>query len=138
MHQAVEGLHGTDVGIEAQLLAHGQQSLFGTHLGRGVVVELRVAHAGKEHGIGSLARLEGLFGEGVAHLVDGMSAAKRFLVSHLVAELLGDSAEHRHALLHNLGADTITGQDCNLQFHIVIFFFLISSSDGGSILMVAS
>ena len=121
--EAVERLHGTYVGIEAQLLAHGQESLLGTHLGGGIVVELRVAHAGKEHGIGLLARLERLFGEGVSHLVDGMGAAECFLVTNLMAELCGHCAEHGHALLHNLGADSVTGQYCDFQFHIVIYCF---------------
>ena len=48
-----------------------------------------------------------------------MSAAKRFLVSHLVAKLLGYCAEHGYALLHNLGADAITGQYCNVKLHII-------------------
>ena len=119
VHQTVEGLHGTDVGIEPELLAHGKQALFGADLGRRVVVELRVAHAGKEHGISLLARLVGLFGEGVTHLVDGMCTAEGFLVADFVSELLGYCAEHSHALLHNLGADAITGQYCDFEFHCI-------------------
>ena len=121
MDKAVEGFHRSYVSIESKLFAHSQQALFGAHLGRRIVVELRVAHACKEHSISRLAHLEGLFGEGVAHLVDGMGAAKGFRISHLVAELLGYCTEHGHALLHNLGADTVTGQNCDVEFHVCLF-----------------
>ena len=115
--EAVERLHRADVGIEAQPLAHGQQALLGAYLGRGVVVELGVAHTGKEHGIGLLTGLVRLLGEGIAHLVDSMCTAKCFLVTHFVTELLGYSRQDGHALLHNLWSDSVTGQYCNLQFH---------------------
>ena len=42
--EAVEGLNGTYVGKEAQLLAHGKESLLGTHFGVGVVVEARITN----------------------------------------------------------------------------------------------
>ena len=122
MNEAVEGFHGTDVGIQTKLLAHGQQTLLGAHLGRGVVVKLRVADRGEQHGVGLLAHLEGLFGEGITHFVDGMGAAEGFLVAHFVTELLGYGTQHGHTLFHNLGADTVTGQHCNLEFHIALFF----------------
>ena len=50
-----------------------------------------------------------------------MGATKGFHVSHLVAELLGYCTEHGHALLHNLRADTVTGQNCNVEFHVCLF-----------------
>ena len=80
MHEALEGLHGTDVGKETQLLAHGEQALFGAHLGGGVIVKLGVAYGREEYGIGLLTHLESLFGEGVALLVDGVSTTDGVLV----------------------------------------------------------
>ena len=117
--QALEGLHGTDVGKQSELLAHGKQSLLGTHLGRWVVVELGVADRCKEHGIGLLADIVGLLGEGIAHLVDGMRTADGFRVTHFMTELLGNSRHHGHALFHNLRADTIASQHSNFQIHNV-------------------
>ena len=43
-----------------------------------------------------------------------MGTAKGFLVNHFVAELLSNSRHHSHTLLHNLRADTITGQYSNV------------------------
>ena len=122
MYEAFESLYGTDIGIESQFLAHGQKSLLGTYLGTGVVVELRVTDAGKQHGIGFHAGLERVFGEGVTHLVDGVGATQGFLVGHFVAKLLSNGTAHGYTLLHNLRADTITGQHSNLEFHILLFF----------------
>ena len=119
VYQALEGLHGADVGIEAQLLAHGQQTLFGAHLGGGVVVKLGVAHAGKEHSIGLFAYLEGLLGERVANLIYGMSTTKGGLVTYLVAKLLSHGAAHGHALLHNLRTYSVARKDGNFEFHIL-------------------
>ena len=122
MDEAVEGSDRTDVGKQAELLAHGEQTLFGAHLGRGIVVKLRVTYGCKEHSIGLFAHLECLLGEGVAHLVDGMGTAEGFLVFHFMSELLGYGTHHCHALFHNLGADTIARENCNFQFHILFFY----------------
>ena len=110
MDEAIEGSDWTDVGKEAQLLAHGQQALLGTHLGVGVIVELRVTHAGKEHGVGLHTGLESLFGERIAHLVDGICSTDGILVTQLMTELLAHSLGHCQALLHNLWSDAITWQ----------------------------
>ena len=99
--------------------------MFGTHLGGGVVVKLGVAHTGKENGIGLLAGLKGLFGEGIAHLVYGMRATKCLTIRNLMAELLCHGTHHGHTLFHNLGADSVTGQHSNFQVHIYFPFLIL-------------
>ena len=111
VEQAREGGDGTHVGVEAQFLAHGKQSLFGAHGSRGVVVEAQVAHGGEEHGIGTHAHLMGGLRIGVADEVDGMSATDGLLVGELVVELAGDGVHDGHSLLHDLGPDSVAGQN---------------------------
>ena len=114
MQQALKGLDRTDVGKEAQFLTHGKQALLRTNLGCGVIVKFGITYRGKKHSISLLASLESLLGEWVTHLIDGMGTAKGFLVNHFVAELLSNCRHHSHTLLHNLRADTITGQYSNV------------------------
>jgi hypothetical protein len=116
--KAIEGGNRANVGKQTQTLAHSQQSLFGTHLCSGVVIEFGITNAGKENSISIHTRLESLFGEGVTHFVDGVSATQGFLVRHLVAKLLSNSRHNGHTLFHNLRSDAITGQNSNLQFHL--------------------
>ena len=126
VHQALEGLHGADIGKEAQLLAHSQQTLLGTHLGGGVIVKLGVTHGREEHGIGLLAHLEGLFGEGVAHLIDGMSATQGIFVAYVMSKLLTYGGHYIHTHGGYFGADTVTGQHSNLKVHTYNRFLLLS------------
>ena len=129
MQQALERLHGADVGIQPQLLAHGQQALFGAHLGRRVVVILGIAHGREQHGVGLLTYMIGILREGVAHLVDGVRPAESVLISHFVAKLLAHGSHHVHAYGGNLRPDTVTGQYGNFQFHCSLSFscFITSS-----------
>ena len=123
MKQTSKGLHRTDIGKQAQLLAHGEQSLFRTHLGSRIVVELRMPHSSKEHSIRLHAELEGFLGEWVAYLIDGMGTAESFTIAHLMTKLGGNGVHHSHTLLHNFWPDTITGQYSNFQFHTLYFLF---------------
>ena len=123
MHQAIEGLYGADVGKQPQLLAHSQQTLLRPHLGSGVVVEAWVSDAGKQYGVGFLTNLEGLFGEGVAHFINGMCAAQCFGEGGFVSESLCCGLQYGHTLFHDFWSDAITGQYSNLEFHYLYVFF---------------
>ena len=125
MYEAVKRLYGTDVGKESEFLAHGQKSLLRANLSIGVVVIFGIAYTGKEDSIGLLAHLEGLFGEGVAHLIYGMCTTESLLEGHLVTKAVGHSLQDGHTLFHNLGTDTITGQYSNIQFHKCQLLYII-------------
>ena len=118
MKQTAESLHRTYVGKESELLAHGQQSLLGAHLGRWIVVVLGVAHCCEEHRVGLLTSLEGLGWERVAAYIDGMGTCYGLGVLHFVAELGCNGIHDSHSLGHYLRSDTVAGDYCNFQFHI--------------------
>ena len=109
VQEALEGLHRADIGKQPQLLAHSQQSLFGTHLGGGVIVEFRVAYCRKEHCIGILTSLIGSFGERVAHFVDGVRTAHGILITYFVTEFLANGGHYVHTYGGNLRANAVTG-----------------------------
>ena len=66
VQQRGKGGYGAYVGIETQLLAHSQQTLFGANLGGGVVVVFGVADGSEQYGIRLHAQPMGLFGIGVS------------------------------------------------------------------------
>ena len=117
VEQTLERLHGADVGVESEAFPHGQEALFGAYAGGGVVVILRVADGGEEDGIGVFAHLIGVFGEGVAHPVDGIRAAGGVFIVDFVSKLFADRGEHVDAHGGDFGADSVTGQYGNFQFH---------------------
>ena len=123
MDETVESGDGAYVGKESQLLAHGEQSLFGTHLGVGVVVELRVADGCEKHGVALHAETEGFFGEGVADLVDGVGSADCILVGQFVTELFTYGLGYGKSLFHDFRSDAVAGQNCQFKFHSVYFLF---------------
>ena len=114
VQQTVERSHRAHIGIEAQLFAHSQQSRFRTHLQRGIIVVLQVAHRRKQHGISPHAYVVGSSGISVATRLDGAGTHQCLLVFKLVSALLGYSVHHGHTLFHNLRPDTITRQNSNL------------------------
>ena len=127
MQQTVKGGYGTDVGKQAQLLAHGQQALFRPNLRRGVVVVFQVAHGSKENGIGTHAGVMGCLWIGVAHSIDGRSTDQRLLVVEHMPEFPGYGIHHSHTLCHNLRAYTVARQHCDIQFHCLLMFNLKGS-----------
>ena len=96
---------------------HGKQTLFGAHFGVGVVVELRVAHSREEHGVGPEAGLEGLFREGIAHLVNCVGSTDGVAVFNRVAEFFTHSRHDVHALTGDFRADSIAGKYCYFEVH---------------------
>lgn len=68
-----------------------------------------------QNGIGVLARLEGVIGQGLAGGVDsGAAKVVRLEVDGERVALLGNKFEHTRRLLHHLGADTVTGENDNV------------------------
>ena len=114
VEQALECLHGTDIGEESQFLTHRQQSLLRTHFCCRVVVELRIAYSSKENCVSLLTCLESLLGEWVSHLVDGISTDEGFLVLYLVSKLLCYCVHHSHSLSHYLRTNAVARQYRNL------------------------
>src|SRR5574344_2650743 len=125
MEQAVESSYRTYIGKEAQFLAHGQQSLFRTHLSRRIIIKFRVTHSSKEHSISVHTCLEGSLWEWINHLIDGMCTADSLLVSKFMTELSSDGFHYSHTLSHNLWSDAITWQHSNFQFHILLIILLL-------------
>ena len=118
VQETFEGLHRTDVGKQPEFFSHGEESLFRSHFRGGVVVEPKVPHGCEEDGIGILASLEGLFGEGVTHLVDGLGPADGLSVGHLMPEFLSDGIHDSHTLYHDLWSYTVAREDGYFKFHI--------------------
>ena len=113
MQQTVKGGHGTNIGKQSQLLAHGQQTSLGTNLRRRVIVILQVAHGGKQHGIGTHADIVGSLRIGVAHGLDGRSTDECLLIVKLMSKLLGNSVHDGHTLLHDLRTYSVARKNGN-------------------------
>ena len=107
--QRVEQRHGSQVGKQPQRLAHPQEPLLGAHLGRGVVVVLRVADGSEQHGVGGEADGVRLVGIGVARGVDGRGAHQRGGIGDLVSELLRHAVQSLHGFGDDLGTDAVAG-----------------------------
>ena len=98
------------------------------------MIVLQIADSSKENSIGTHTHLVGGLRVRIAYLINGMSATDGFLVFKLVTKLLGYRVEHSHTLFHNLGSNSITRQNRNLQFHSSLF---CSFSNKFNILKVA-
>ena len=116
--QRIEHGQRTQVGIQAERLAHPEQPLFRTHLGRRIVIVLRIADRPEQHHIGSLANGVRFGRIRVARRIDRAGADQRFLILENMSVLRGHPVQDLHRLAHDLGTDTVSGQKCNLQFHI--------------------
>ena len=116
--QRVEHGQRAQVGVQSERLAHPEQSLLGPHLGRRVVVVLRVADRAEQHGVGTQTDGVRLGRIRVARRIDRAGADQRFLILENMSVLRGHPVQDLHRLAHDLGTDTVPGQKCNLQFHI--------------------
>ncbi len=119
MDQAIEGLDRSDVGEQPEFFSHCEKPLFGSHFGCGVVVKSWIAHRGKEHRIGPQACTEGLFGERVACPVNGVGSAESVAVFNIMSESLTYCRHHIDALSRDFRSDTVAGENCYLEIHIV-------------------
>ena len=107
--QRVEQRHGAQVGEQPQRLAHPQKPLLGAHLGRGVVVVLRIADGPEQHGVGGKADTVCLVGIGVARGVDSRCAHQRGGIGDLVSELFRHAVQHLGGFGDDLGTDAVAG-----------------------------
>ena len=125
VQQTVERSYRPHIGIQAQLLAHGQQSLFRAHLGCRVVIILQVANGSKQHGVAPHANLVGSLWIGIAHGINGMRATEGMLILKLMSILHGNCIEYGNTLFHNLRADTIARKNSNFQFHLNLIYLMV-------------
>ncbi len=96
--ERTERFHGTDIGIEAELLPHGKESLLGAHLSRGVVVVLQVAYSREEHSIGTLAQFIGFLRKRVAYTLYCGRTHNSVLEINTVAKLLAHCGHNINTL----------------------------------------
>ena len=112
MDEAIESFNGTDVGKETKLLTHGEETLFGAHLGGGIIIEFWVANSSEEDGIAIQAELMGLSRIRVTHGIDSMSAANAVFVMEFVAVLLADSFGDLESLGDDFRANAVARENC--------------------------
>ena len=122
VQQAFEGLYRTDVRKQSEFLAHRQQSLFGTHLRRRVIVVLRIAHRREQHGICLPTNTKRLFRKRIAGLIDGIRPANRIFVTHPVTKPLTHGTHHLHSLHGDFRPDAVACQYSYFKIHILFLF----------------
>ena len=105
--EALVGLHGSEVGVEAEFFAHGEESVLGAYLCRGVIVEARVSDGTEEDGVAFEAGLESLLGERVSGGVDGAGSDESFGEGGLVSELFADGVDGFNSLVDDFGANAV-------------------------------
>lgn len=102
------------IGEEAEMFSQRQQSAaLGLLIGR-ELFPLRAADAAKEDGIGLLAGFHGLFGERLAHGINGGTADEFVVVVEAEAGTAGDGVEDAKGLGHDFRADAISREDCEV------------------------
>ena len=53
-----------------------------------------------------------------------MSTTESFRIFKLMVEFLGYGIKNGHALFHNLWSYSVTGQNSNIQSHIIIYILM--------------
>jgi hypothetical protein len=96
------------------MLSQRQQSAaLGLLIGR-ELFPLRAADAAKEDGIGLFAGFDGLFGERLAHGINGGTADEFVVVVEVEAGTAGDGVEDANGFGHDFRADAVAGEDCEV------------------------
>ena len=90
-----------------------QRGAFGL-LGRRERFPFRTADAAEEDGIRRLADRERFGRQRVAVAVDGCAPHERTVQMELEREFFPHGAEHVEGFGHDLGADAVTGENCDL------------------------
>ena len=116
--QRIEHRQRTKVRKKSERLAHTEQSLFGTHLRRRIVIVFGIADGTEQDHIRRFAHGVRFGRIRVARRIDRAGADQRFLILENMSVLRGHPVQDLHRLAHDLGTDTVPGQKCNLQFHI--------------------
>ena len=114
--QRLVHLRRAQIDEQAERRTQAEQRLFRTLFARHLV-PLGTADRTKQHGIRVFADFDGLIGQRDAVCVDRAAARKHLLIMEGVAELLADFIEHLHGLGHDLRADAVALDDCDIVFH---------------------
>ena len=122
VRQGFEGLDGPQVGVQAELLAHGEEALFGPHLRGRVIVIFGVADGTEKDGVALQADLVGAFGVGGAGRCDGAGSYGSESIDGLMAETRADGIHGLDGLGDHFRSDPVSGQFCDVQFHIILLF----------------
>ena len=115
--QGLEGLHGAQVGIEAEGLAHREQALLGPYLRGRVVVISGVADGAEKDRVALQADLMGAVGIGGSEFVDGAGAHLGEGITHFVAEARAYGVHGLDGLGDHFRPDAVTGQFGDSKFH---------------------
>ena len=110
VHQLFVANGRAQIGVQAQCLAQPQNGLLGAQVAFKLVV-LPIAHGAKQHGIGRLGQLQGVFGQGVAVFFVGCAAYVGML--HLQRQI--QRLEDFDRFGNDFRADAVTGK--NGDFH---------------------
>ena len=105
---------GAQVGVEAELLAQGQQrAALRAQVRVGDSVVLGAADRAEVDGVGALGEGQRLRRQGVAGGVVGRAADERFVQIQVEVVLLGGGLQDLDAFVHDLRADAVSRQDGN-------------------------
>ena len=118
--QGREGLYGTEVGVEPELLAHRKQALLGPHLRGGVVVIPGVSHGAVQHSVALHAYLVRLLRIGRAIFVYGAGPGLGETVFNFVSETGADGVHGLLRLVDHFRSDAVTRHLSNLQSHFMV------------------
>ena len=111
-----ESLVGDDraqIGVNAQILAQREQSLFGPRR----PFPFRPADRTEQHGVGLAAQGERVVGQRHAAGVDGAAAELCLAQLERMPEARADGGEDARRFRHHLRADAVSGQDCDQGLH---------------------
>ena len=114
--QRLVHLRRAQVDEQAERRAQAEQRFFRAFFARHLV-PLWAADCAEQHGIRAFADLDGLLGQRDAVCVDRAAAREHLLIMEGVAELLTDFIQHLHGLGHDLRADAVALDDCDMIFH---------------------
>ena len=127
VHQRLESLDRTQIGIEAQFLPHCKQSLFGTHFGSGIIVIFGIPHCAEKHCIGIHTQAESLFRKRISISVYGTGSHKAVSIFSLVTEACANSIHGLYGLFHHFGSYSVTRKPCYSKFHLLFSYAIILS-----------
>ena len=106
----------TVVGVNAHAGSEPQQALFGTHIA-GNIIPLRAANGTQQHTVGSAALVQLPLGQRIAILIDGAAAHIHIGIGKFVTVEVSHLIQHQQCLIHDLRADAVTANHCNILFH---------------------
>ena len=107
---------GAQVGVKSQHRTQLEQSLFGSDI-TGQAVPLGAAHGAQHDAVGCQTSVDGLLGQRNAAGVDGAAAGQISFAVEGVAKLAAHFFQYLDGVVHDLGADAVALDQCNIEFH---------------------